>query len=49
MRLMLLASGFDIRIEPQLLSMEDFNLGNPFVTEVKKTGIEIKPQNFKIA
>jgi uncharacterized protein len=48
-RLMLLASDFDIRIEPHLLSMEDFNSGNPFVTEVKRTGIEIKPQNFKIA
>lgn len=48
-RLMLLAPGFDIRIEPHLFSMEDFNTGNPFINEVKRTGIEIKPQNFKIA
>ncbi len=41
--LMLLASAFDTRIEPHPLSMEDFHAGDPFVFEIKKNGIEIKP------
>ncbi len=40
-KLMLLAAKFDSRIEPHPLSKEDFNLNNPFVSEIKKTGIEI--------
>lgn len=40
-QLMLLASKIDSRIEPHPISHEDFNSGNPFVIEIKKTGIEI--------
>ena len=42
-QLILLASNFDSRIEPHPLSNEDFNSGNPFAVEIKRTGIEIKP------
>lgn len=42
--LMLIASDFDIRIEPHPISDTDFNLGNPFVAEIKRTGIEIEPR-----
>lgn len=42
-QLMLLASQFDSRIEPHPLSTEDFYSGNPFVSEIKRTGIELKP------
>lgn len=41
--LMLLASQFDTRIEPHPLSTEYFHSGNPFVSEIKRTGIELKP------
>lgn len=41
-QLILLASEFDSRIEPHPLSNADFNFGNPFVSEIRKTGIEIK-------
>ncbi len=47
-KLMLLASQFDSRIEPHPLSGNDFFSGNPFTTEIKRTGIEIKPQNLTI-
>lgn len=40
-QLMLLASKFDSRIEPHPISKEDFDSGNPFVVEIKKTGIEL--------
>ena len=40
-QLMLLAANFDSRIEPQPLSKQDLNLDNPFVFEIKRTGIEI--------
>lgn len=43
-QLMLLASGFDMRIEPHPISLNDFNSGNPFAWEIKRTGIEIKPR-----
>ena len=39
-QLMLLASKIDSRIEPHPISHEDFSSGNPFVSEIKKTGIE---------
>lgn len=42
-QLLLLASQFDSRIEPHPWSTSEFNSGNPFVLEIKKTGIEIKP------
>lgn len=41
-QLMLLASQIDSRIEPHPISKEDFNSSNPFVIEIKRTGIEIK-------
>ncbi|NMC86882.1 MAG: nucleotidyltransferase domain-containing protein [Candidatus Moranbacteria bacterium] len=40
-QLMLLAAQIDSRIEPHPISLEDFNSGNPFVSEIKKTGIEV--------
>ena len=40
-QLMLLAAKIDSRIEPHPISHEDFNSGNPFANEIKKTGIEI--------
>lgn len=40
-QLMLLAAEIDSRIEPHPISLEDFNSGNPFVVEIKKSGIEI--------
>jgi predicted nucleotidyltransferase len=40
-QLMLLASQIDSRIEPHPISITDFHSGNPFVVEIKKTGIEI--------
>jgi predicted nucleotidyltransferase len=43
-QLMLLASEFDLRIEPHPISIDDFNSNNPFVNEVKSTGLEIKPR-----
>lgn len=43
-QLMLMASDFDLRIEPHPISKRDFNLKNPFVEEIIKTGIEIEPQ-----
>jgi uncharacterized protein len=43
-QLMLLASDFDIRIEPHPISNQNFNFNNPFVAEIIKTGIEIKPE-----
>lgn len=43
-QLMLVASDFDMRIEPHLISDDDFNSENPFVAEIKRTGIEIEPR-----
>ncbi|WP_373496324.1 nucleotidyltransferase domain-containing protein [Aquiflexum sp.] len=40
-QLMFLASKFDTRIEPHPISKEDFDSGDPFVVEIKKTGIEL--------
>lgn len=42
-QLMLLASNFNIRIEPHPISLSDFNSENPFAKEIKRTGIEIEP------
>jgi predicted nucleotidyltransferase len=40
-QLMILAAKIDSRIEPHPISHEDFNSGNPFVVEIKKTGIKL--------
>ncbi|HOS83473.1 MAG TPA: nucleotidyltransferase domain-containing protein [Bacteroidales bacterium] len=39
---MIIASNFDTRIEPHVLSRQDLITDNPFVYEIIKTGIEIK-------
>lgn len=41
-QLLLLASKFDSRIEPHPISLHDLMSDNPFVNEIKKSGIEIK-------
>lgn len=41
---MLLATRFDSRIEPHPVSSNDFDSSNPFIAEIKKTGIEIEPR-----
>lgn len=41
-QLMLIASRFDLRIEPHPFSIEDFYSSNPLAAEIKRTGIEIK-------
>lgn len=41
-QLMLLAAKFDSRIEPHPLSKHDLFSDNPFIHEIKKTGIEIR-------
>ena len=43
-KLMLIASDLDMRIEPHLISDKDFHSENPFVAEIKRTGIEIEPR-----
>ncbi|RPI16375.1 MAG: nucleotidyltransferase domain-containing protein [Ignavibacteriae bacterium] len=40
-KLFLIASKFDTRIEPHPIPYQDFFLNNPFAAEIKKTGIEI--------
>ena len=41
-QLMMLATQIDTRIEPHPISLDDFSSsGNPFITEIKKTGYEI--------
>lgn len=40
-QIMMLASHFDTRIEPHPVSVEDFQSGNPFAAEIRRTGIEI--------
>ncbi|MDY6801894.1 MAG: nucleotidyltransferase domain-containing protein [Bacteroidota bacterium] len=40
-QLMMLAAEIDSRIEPHPISYDDFVSGNPFVIEIKKTGIEV--------
>jgi predicted nucleotidyltransferase len=41
-RLMLLASKIDNRIEPHPISTRDINSDNPFAVEIRRTGIEVK-------
>jgi uncharacterized protein len=40
-QLMLFAAQIDSRIEPHPISHDDFNSGNPFVVEIRKTGKEV--------
>ena len=41
-RLMLIASKIDNRIEPHPISKQDLSLNNPFSNEILKTGIKLK-------
>ena len=41
-KLMMLASKIDTRIEPHPISRQDLLSNNPFVLEIKRTGIELK-------
>ncbi|MDO9152923.1 MAG: nucleotidyltransferase domain-containing protein [Paludibacter sp.] len=41
-KLMILASKIDNRIEPHLISKQDLHSNHPFVNEVTKTGIQLK-------
>jgi predicted nucleotidyltransferase len=41
-RLMMLASKIDNRIEPHPISNQDLNSNNPFVVEIRRTGIKLK-------
>jgi uncharacterized protein len=46
--LMMLSSEFDSRIEPHPISIKDFNLNNPFASEIINTGIELDfKRNFR--
>jgi predicted nucleotidyltransferase len=47
-QLLLMASKYDSRIEPHVISNNDLETNNPFVFEIIKTGIEINPQKPKI-
>jgi len=42
---MLQASDFDLRIEPHPISSSDLYSEYPFISEIIKTGIEIKLQS----
>jgi len=48
-QLLLLASKYDSRIEPHIISNKDLETNNPFVFEILKTGIEINPRTPNIA
>ena len=41
-RLLVLASQIDNRIEPHPISKQDLNSNNPFAVEIRRTGIELK-------
>ena len=41
-KLMMIASKIDTRIEPHPMSKEDLISGNPFMMEIKRSGIELK-------
>ncbi len=39
--LLVLATNFDTRIEPHPISKQEFEFEDPFVSEIKKTGINV--------
>ncbi len=47
-QLLLLASGYDTRIEPHPLSTLDLKTENPFVEEIIKTGVELTLQTSEL-
>jgi uncharacterized protein len=49
--LMMLSSEYDIRIEPHPISSSNFNINNPFASEILRSGIELElksPQYKKV-
>ncbi len=40
-QLMMLAAKIDSRIEPHPISLDDFESGNPFVIEIRRTGVKL--------
>ena len=39
--LMILTQNIDLRIEPHPIKIQDFEKGNPFVDEIKNTGLRV--------
>ena len=39
--LMMLTQNIDLRIEPHPIKVNDFEEGNPFVHEIKTTGLKV--------
>ncbi len=39
--LMMLTQNIDLRIEPHPIKTEDFESGNPFIDEIKSTGLKV--------
>lgn len=39
--LMMLTDNIDLRIEPHPIKLEDFEMGNPFIDEIKNTGLKV--------
>lgn len=39
--LMIMTQNIDLRIEPHPIKIEDFQEGNPFIDEIKNTGLKI--------
>jgi len=39
--LMMLTQNIDLRIEPHPIKISDFETGNPFVDEIKSTGLKV--------
>lgn len=39
--LMMLTQNIDLRIEPHPIKTDDFKVGNPFVDEIKATGLKV--------
>lgn len=48
-QLLILASSFDSRIEPHLISTKDIEDENPFAMEILKTGVEIRKDTISLA
>jgi len=47
-KLMLLASQIDNRIEPHPISKQDLNSNNPFAVEIRRTGIQLRVKQYKL-
>jgi predicted nucleotidyltransferase len=40
-KIMRFRRGFDLRIEPHIFNESDFEEGDPFINEIKKTGLKV--------